>query len=551
MLPKPNSSFYHQWCHARSSRRERVLFWIGIVLLLLVAIAIKYDVSIVIRSSFSLFSSAVSEKTNKYYYSKTRNNEGGVENNCQSIMLHEEGHWEHQYSQSLQLLSADDATTINKTYFPTEIDWMLRGTKNSTSEGWIGCQAANDDGLTYVSQIGHQCGCGLPDFQPSLSRWISAAGGNTNTNGTTTTAPSSETIDTNRLLIHQYDEQIIDSPTLRLILKLAKANMSLCLAGDSIDLQFYYALRNNLSRQRKLLRNQINISISDMHSIPVNYTNETGFPTYTGWMTMSQIVETVVSIKNQLENDNDDEGEAYTTSFRYFQMYGWSPWVTSFMDDCDVVVMNLGLHYSSRGDMRGTHFGSPKYRDDVMAAMTYMADFASDTTMSGRDRIMVWRSVLPQHFNSTDGHYEEGLGCSLKQLRPKSGMIGQQEIQNYNNVTNSIFLESCHLTTQEKERTPSCAKQHHEYDCTVNRTSVEYSTVYKFLLEHNCTARLARFQDRVESIVTGRILRWNIADLFDVPDWHSTNGDCSHFCYVMPLYEAAFERLDLLLSTLV
>lgn len=168
MLPKPNSSFYRQWCHARSSRGERVLFWIGIVLLLLVVIAIKYDVSIVIRSSFSLFSSAVSEKTNKYY-SKTRNDEGGVENNCQSIMLHEEGHWEHQYSQSLQLLSADDATTINKTYFPTEIDWVLRGTKNSTSGGWVGCQADNDDGLTYVSQLGHQCGCKLPDFQPSLS----------------------------------------------------------------------------------------------------------------------------------------------------------------------------------------------------------------------------------------------------------------------------------------------------------------------------------------------------------------------------------------------
>jgi hypothetical protein len=164
MLPKPNSSAHRQWCHARSSRRERVLFWIGIVLLLLVAIAIKYDVSIVIRSSFSLFSSVVSEKTNKYY-SKTRNDEGGVENNCQSIMLHEEGHWEHQYSQSLQL-SADATTTLNKTYFPTEIDWMLRGTKNSTSEGWVGCQAANVDGLTYVSQIlgGHQCGCGLPDF---------------------------------------------------------------------------------------------------------------------------------------------------------------------------------------------------------------------------------------------------------------------------------------------------------------------------------------------------------------------------------------------------
>ena len=521
-------------CHTRSCRRERIILLIGgiAVLLLLVTIAIKYDVSIVIRSS-----GAVSfERKEKKKYSKTHNDEeGGVSNYYKSIMLlhlHEEGHWEHQYSQSLHL-SAD--ATINKTYFPTEIEWMLQGTKNST---WFECRA-NDDGLIFVSRLGQQCGCGLPDFQPSRSRWISAGGTSTNTNGTTTTPYA--------------DEQIIDSPTLRLVLRLAKANMSLCFSGDSIDFQFYDALRNNINRQRRLLRNQINISISERYSIPVNYTNETGFPPKTGWMVMEKIEEMVVSIKSQrTHDDDDDDGETYTTRVRYFKMYGWSPWVTSFMDDCNVVVMNLGLHYRAHGEMIGFRFGGPKYTDDVMAAMTYMADFASATTSAGRDRIMVWRSVLPQHFNSTDGTYEEGLGCSLKPLRP-SGMFGQQEIQNYNNVTDSIFLENCHLTTQEERTPPSCVKQHHEYDCTVNRTSMEYRTIYKFLLEQNCTARLARFQaDHNEgSIVTGRILRWNIADLFDVPEWHSGKGDCSHFCYVPPLYEAAFERLDLLLPTLV
>ncbi len=70
--------------------------------------------------------------------------------------------------------------------------------------------------------------------------------------------------------------------------------------------------------------------------------------------------------------------------------------------------------------------------------------------------------------------------------------------------------------------------------------------MYKFLLHNNCSDRLERF-DKI-SIISSRVLRWNIADLFDVPQWHAGEGDCSHFCYVTPLYEAAFERLWLLLS---
>mmetsp|Transcript_30025 Transcript_30025/g.63669 ORF Transcript_30025/g.63669 Transcript_30025/m.63669 type:complete len:102 (+) Transcript_30025:1431-1736(+) len=84
-----------------------------------------------------------------------------------------------------------------------------------------------------------------------------------------------------------------------------------------------------------------------------------------------------------------------------------------------------------------------------------------------------------------------------------------------------------------------------EHTCTVDRNSIEYRTVYKFLLENNCIERLERYTSN--SSATGNILRWNIADMFDVPTWHHSSGDCSHYCYVPPLYEAAFERLDLLL----
>jgi hypothetical protein len=46
-----------------------------------------------------------------------------------------------------------------------------------------------------------------------------------------------------------------------------------------------------------------------------------------------------------------------------------------------------------------------------------------------------------------------------------------------------------------------------------------------------CEERLERFR-RVNPIVTGSILQWNVADLFDIPSWHAGPGDCSHFCYV-------------------
>ena len=91
------------------------------------------------------------------------------------------------------------------------------------------------------------------------------------------------------------------------------------------------------------------------------------------------------------------------------------------------------------------------------------------------------------------------------------------------------------------------ASNKYEVECIMNQTSEDYQTVYNFFKTNNCTKRRKEVEDD-NPIKTGAILRWNIADLFDVPQWHES--DCSHFCYVMPAYEAAFERLDLLLPSL-
>lgn len=133
------------------------------------------------------------------------------------------------------------------------------------------------------------------------------------------------------------------------------------------------------------------------------------------------------------------------------------------------------------------------------------------------------RSTLPQHFNTSDGHHEQGKLCTLKHWK----LSDDEAIQSYNKATESAFSKFCN---ESHTQTPFDHRL--EHDCTVNRTSVEYRTVYNFLRENNCTKRLERFEGN--PIATGKILRWNVADLFDQPQWHHSINDCSHFCYITP-----------------
>ena len=145
------------------------------------------------------------------------------------------------------------------------------------------------------------------------------------------------------------------------------------------------------------------------------------------------------------------------------------------------------------------------------------------------------RSTLPQHFNTTDGHYQTGAACSLKQMQ---SYPGEQMIQNFNKATDEAFSTFCEINQTQQPCGGSDSR--HEHVCTVNRTSMEYRAVYKMLVDDNCTEteEIKRFEEG-DSIVKGRILRWNIADLFDAPQWHAgaatteaANADCSHFCFV-------------------
>ena len=223
------------------------------------------------------------------------------------------------------------------------------------------------DGLMYLTGLGNQgsCGkCGVHGFQPSFSEWK---------------IPANDAIS----YTHDINAETRDSPSLRLIERLAKANSTLCFLGDSIDFQIYDALRNNLFRQQRL-QEEITIKI-ETREIPVNYSSAGWEPPYHHFMTMERIVSTVVSLQYAHE-----KSRVLNSTIRYFQMYGWSPWNTAFTEDCNVLILNIGLHYNARGDMLGKYWGRPKLMDDIQGAITYLVDFVS-TSSTAENRIAVWR----------------------------------------------------------------------------------------------------------------------------------------------------------------
>jgi hypothetical protein len=288
----------------------------------------------------------------------------------------------------------------------------------------------------------------------------------------------------------------------------------------------------------------------ESRNVPLNYTNKTGHSYYSNkaFRYMDHVKETSVIL------EYDDNVTKLEAKIFYIKMYGWAPGHTSFMDDCTIVVANLGVHYESdTGQLANapTSLRGSLLSDDFRGAIAYLTDFAAPASSSFRNgssrRIAIWRSALPQHFDTPDGQYKKNAECSL--LPRKLNRSNDAPMQSYNKMYSDYFSELCNASTSSTDFNT------YEHSCTVNLTSLDYPTVFEYMMNGKhvhggsggcCKERLERVR-RVNSIVTGTILRWNVYDLFDVPSWHAGPNDCTHYCYVPSLYEAAFERLLLLL----
>jgi len=192
--------------------------------------------------------------------------------------------------------------------------------------------------------------------------------------------------------------------------------------------------------------------------------------------------------------------------------------------------------------------------DDMLAAITYLSNF----TASKAKRVAVWRSALPQHFPTKDGHFYGWKKMQKDSCSAIDKVYSGKHQQTYNEVYDEAFSKLC----QPKEQIDSTAMQscdNHRHLCKVNPAAeVDYQTIYNFWRANNCTEPMEREQLRLSTLnsteerhATGTIYRWNIFDLFDITQWHAKDLDCSHFCYIPPLFEASFHRLELLLSPLL
>lgn len=145
-----------------------------------------------------------------------------------------------------------------------------------------------------------------------------------------------------------------------------------------------------------------------------------------------------------------------------------------FMGDCNIVVMNLGLHYLPDGNHTGKQTRRPLV-DDLRATFKYLANFSS----ANENRVAVWRSALLQNFGAEDGHFHGwdnlpknhtcvGLKRNLGDLKTPGRQI-------YNKVYDELFASMCH---EHPKYLPKLCS-HLEHVCSVDIMSTEYPTIFK------------------------------------------------------------------------
>lgn len=404
------------------------------------------------------------------------------EDYCNVLLAHEKGHWEQITSEGF-ISYMKNNPSFQQQLFPKEKEWM-RG--NKPWYGYDKCLREKNT-LMYNSMLGHQCGCGVHDFEASLPKWVHDTASRTN-----------KLSDLNMYGMDlSWTEYYKTSATLRLAQKLAQTNATLCFAGDSIDYQIYYGMQNNLKRVAQLHsmhfsgRPQL-VSVTD-RIIPVKYNTEPGTfenwfltgkrppdgdgsfvngtrPPRNGFGSMHSILETKASFR-----EFDKSGSSNFARIRYFMTYGWSPWNIEFMESCNIVVMNLGLHYMPTGNYTGKQTRRP-LMDDLHASFTYLANFSS----SSENRISVWRSALPQHFDTYDGHFhgwdnlpKDHTCVDMKTYTSDTGKLSSQI---YNALYDEIFATTCQEST-EHGLPQSCSLLEHV--CSVDVKSTKYPTIYK------------------------------------------------------------------------
>ena len=464
-----------------------------------------------------------------------------------------EHHWRQIESKTSPLRHRDEALATLQAFgagrwIPPTCARSLLAEEQARIDGgaMLGEAAAGNE--TYaralVSPLGHQGGC--PERTPTaLRQWRPRQSGAMpgDAKSSDTCARASETS-------NAYSS---------LALVRALYGRTTCFVGDSVTLQLYDGMKHNLERLA-MLRPELGVGVraSSARDLPaVNQTDCCGRKR--GWWGGLKSVEgfvveeTAARAENKTKRANPQKTPALeTTRVRYYKHYVWSPWDAELIaTNCDVVLYNIGLHYSA-SDPKHMGRNGHRYATDERGAMAWLANFSATP-----GKLAVWRETLPQHFRTPDGMY------SLGDIKPEPGCVPsplerQARLdlrQLYNNVTASTWESLCPTTDHETQHRCALAPiAEMDERGALGESLLQWWRTNNYTVqlsewERQSTANAARDPHREESDVVGVVWKWPLFHLFDQAwEYHASPQDCTHYCYVPELFNAALESLRLVLD---
>eukprot|EP00037_Helgoeca_nana_P009617 m.84135 g.84135 ORF g.84135 m.84135 type:complete len:317 (-) comp19690_c0_seq2:9-959(-) len=263
---------------------------------------------------------------------------------------------------------------------------------------------------------------------------------------------------------------------------------------------------------------------------------------------------------------------------RYIKMYSDDARTYDLIERaCDVVALQYSFHWKLEWSGWQGRVKESYYPPAVESAMAFLSNFSAST-----GKMAIWRGTGATHF--PDGTYvaarDSGAKATCAPFTKECAAdeqhrntvvraIASRMARNgpplphavldpatvhlkFPSVANETLQAWTHLLaspcdrkdTSEKSRRPPLPPAY--YDLTVNQSAPYGQSRFTFWQEQNYTAAVVRERDRV---TTGRVYWWPIFDLF-APHWyfHANDKDCLHYCYFLGPFDAAFERLTLLIT---
>lgn len=185
------------------------------------------------------------------------------------------------------------------------------------------------------------------------------------------------------------------------------------------------------------------------------------------------------------------------------------------------------------------------YQNDV-TGFAELGVNLSATSHSSRRRVFIWRETLPVHFPGTGAFPGKIANYSCAPLPRGKPWHGWRQRHNF--VADAAMRGRVASTVREalvdngagvkcKDLPP------HVY---LYRANLSEGVMVRFWRRHNVTY-LPRHATHGADAVSGIVHWWPVWDLFSPFHMlHPSTKDCTHYCFVPTLWDAAIERLGLI-----